>query len=57
MFIYIEFYDKVDPKLKESIIAFVSYDAYKAGAHFTNNFSITIQMWWKFHFALIQILI
>ena len=27
-----------------------------AGAHFTNNFSITIQMWWKFHFALIQIL-
>ena len=27
------------------------------GAHFTNNFSITIQMWWKFHFALIQILI
>ena len=29
----------------------------KAGAHFTNNFSITFQMWWKFHFALIQILI
>ena len=28
-----------------------------SGAHFTNNFSITIQMWWKFHFALIQILI
>ena len=27
------------------------------GAHFTNNFSITIQMWWKFHFALIQALI
>ena len=27
------------------------------GAHFTNNFSITIQMWWKFHFAPIQILI
>ena len=27
------------------------------GAHFTNNFSITIQMWWKFYFALIQILI
>ena len=26
-----------------------------SGAHFTNNFSITIQMWWKFHFALIQI--
>ena len=26
------------------------------GAHFTNNFSITIQMWWKFNFALIQIL-
>ena len=26
-----------------------------AGAHFTNNFSITIQMWWKFNFALIQI--
>ena len=25
------------------------------GAHFTNNFSITFQMWWKFHFALIQI--
>ena len=28
----------------------------RSGAHFTNNFSITIQMWWKFHFALIQIL-
>ena len=28
-----------------------------AGAHFTNDFSITIQMWWKFHFALIQVLI
>ena len=28
-----------------------------AGTHFTNDFSITIQMWWKFHFALIQILI
>ena len=28
-----------------------------SGAHFTNNFSITIQMWWKFHFAPIQILI
>ena len=27
------------------------------GAHFTNNLSITIQMWWKFHFALIQVLI
>ena len=27
------------------------------GAHFTNNFSITIQLWWKFHFALIQKLI
>ena len=27
------------------------------GAHFTNNCSITIQMWWKFHFALIQIII
>ena len=27
------------------------------GAHFTNNFSITIQMWWKFHFALILALI
>ena len=27
------------------------------GDHFTNNFSITIQMWWKFHFAIIQILI
>ena len=27
------------------------------GTHFTNDFSITIQMWWKFHFALIQILI
>ena len=27
------------------------------GAHFTNNFSITFQMWWKFHFALIKILI
>ena len=30
---------------------------YGSGAHFTNNFSITIQMWWKFHFALIQVLI
>ena len=29
----------------------------ESGADFTNNFSITIQMWWKFHFALIQILI
>ena len=28
-----------------------------AGAHFTNDLSITIQMWWKFHFAPIQILI
>ena len=28
-----------------------------AGAHFTNNFSITIQMWWKLNFALIQVLI
>ena len=28
-----------------------------SGDHFTNNFSITIQKWWKFHFALIQILI
>ena len=27
------------------------------GARFTNNFSITMQMWWKFHFALIQIII
>ena len=26
-------------------------------AHFTNNFSITIKMWWEFHFALTQILI
>ena len=30
---------------------------YTPGAHFTNDFSITIQMWWKFHFALIQVLI
>ena len=29
---------------------------WSTGAHFTNNFSITIQMWLKFHFALIQIL-
>ena len=27
-----------------------------SGAHFTNNFSITIQMWWKFHLTLIQLL-
>ena len=27
------------------------------GTHFTNDFSITIQMWWKFHLALIQLLI
>ena len=26
------------------------------GDHFTNNFSNTIQMWWKFDFALFQIL-
>ena len=26
------------------------------GTHFTNDFSITIQMWWKFHLALIQLL-
>ena len=32
-------------------------DLVSTGAHFTNNFSITIQMWWKFHFALIQVLI
>ena len=32
-------------------------DDYDTGAHFTNDFSITIQMWWKFHFALIQVLI
>ena len=25
------------------------------GAHFTNNFSITVQMWWKINFTLIQI--
>ena len=24
------------------------------GTHFTNNFSIVIHIWWKFHFALIQ---
>ena len=33
------------------------FSACVPGAHFTNNFSITIQMWWKFHFVLIQILI
>ena len=27
-----------------------------SGTHFTNDFSITIQMWWKFHLALIQLL-
>ena len=26
------------------------------GTHFTNDFFITIQMWWKFHLALIQLL-
>ena len=28
----------------------------ESGTHFTNDFSITIQMWWKFHLALIQLL-
>ena len=36
---------------------FMQFSKNGSGAHFTNNFSITIQMWWKFHFALIQILI
>ena len=27
-----------------------------SGTYFTNDFSITIQMWWKFHLALIQLL-
>ena len=27
-----------------------------SGAHFTYNFSIIIQIWWKFYFALMQIL-
>ena len=31
------------------------YHDHHAGTHFI-NFSITIQMWWKFHFALIQII-
>ena len=26
-------------------------------AHFTKDFTIVIQIWWNFHFALIQILI
>ena len=28
-----------------------------SGTHFTNDFSITIQIWWKFHLALIQLLV
>ena len=28
-----------------------------AGAHFTNDFSITIQIRWKFHLAVIQLLV
>ena len=28
----------------------------RPGAHFTNIFAISIQIWWKFHFDLIQIL-
>ena len=27
------------------------------GTSFTDNFFITIQMWWKFHYSIIQILI
>ena len=29
----------------------------KSGTHFTNNFSITIQIRWKFHLALITLLV
>ena len=61
-------YDKTIKTTKNeyTLIAFVTtliwktntlfFTKLKPGAHFTNNFSITIQMWWKFHFALIQIL-
>ena len=28
-----------------------------SGTHFTNDFSITIQIRWKFHLALIQLLV
>ena len=38
-------------------VRWISSMKWKPGAHFTNNFAITIQMWWKFHFALIQVLI
>ena len=30
---------------------------YRTGTHFTNDFSITIQIRWKFHLALIQVLV
>ena len=41
----------------DSIIMCLFDSKSSSGTHFTNDFSITIQMWWKFHFALIQILI
>ena len=32
------------------------FQSYLSGAHFTNDFTITIQIRWKFHLALIQLL-
>ena len=31
------------------------YVEHGSGAHFTNDFSIIIKIWWKFHSALIQV--
>ena len=36
-------------------IVILLYSNTGARAHFADDFSITIQMWWEFHFALIQI--
>ena len=30
---------------------------YETGTHFTKHFYITIQIWWKFHLAVIQLLV
>ena len=43
--------------LDSMTVTFDNQTRVTSGVHFTNNFSITIQMWWKFHFALIPILI
>ena len=54
VFLWSLFYDMA---LQISSMLYSRNTAFDSGAHFTNNFSITIQMWWKFHFAPIQILI